>query len=249
MTNTNASRLDHIDAKAAYLLPMRLFIGLGWLRAGVEKLLDPNWAGGDSLHAFLTEQMAGGDVYFPFYAQFIHQVFLPNAAALAWIVLIGQLLVGAAIASGTLTNAALLGGLFMNLNFILAGRVDPSAFYVVIQLALFFGNAGAVVGVDAWLSRRVPSLFAAAQTEPYRPTAAERQLLRGAALLAAIAALLAVPFIREFGPQSVTDPAMLLFILGGVAALGSFLRSVAGPSRYAATPATGRQPQPSRPLD
>ncbi len=68
---------------------------------------------------------------------------------------IGQLLVGAAILLGLFTNAALLGGLFMNLNFILAGAPNPSAFYFVIQVALFIGGTGAIIGLDQLLGRRI----------------------------------------------------------------------------------------------
>ena len=37
----------------AYLVPLRLFIGIGWLRAAVEKLVEPTWYNGDALRAFL----------------------------------------------------------------------------------------------------------------------------------------------------------------------------------------------------
>ncbi len=41
--------------EGAYLLPLRLFIGLGWLRAFAEKVADPDWLGGVALAAFLQE--------------------------------------------------------------------------------------------------------------------------------------------------------------------------------------------------
>ena len=110
----------------AFLLPLRFFIGLGWLRAGVEKLIDPAWTSGDKLTNFFQTQIESNMVYFPFYENLIQGLFEPGALAMSWVVLIGELLAGVAILTGTVTNLALLGALFMNANFVLAGVVDDS---------------------------------------------------------------------------------------------------------------------------
>src|SRR4028119_1730219 len=152
-----------LSKDGAYLLPLRFFIGMGWLRASAEKIADPGWYDGTALTAFLEQELAGGHVVFPFYRAMIADVFLPNASALGVIVLIGELLAGVAILIGMFTNAALLGGMFMNLNFILAGTPDPSAFYFLIQVALFVGGVGAIAGVDTLLGRRVKNPLLVAQ--------------------------------------------------------------------------------------
>ncbi|MEC7182827.1 MAG: hypothetical protein VXW15_08950 [Bdellovibrionota bacterium] len=36
------------------LVPLRLFMGIGWMRAGVEKFLDPKWSSGETLIKFLN---------------------------------------------------------------------------------------------------------------------------------------------------------------------------------------------------
>jgi hypothetical protein len=36
----------------AYLPPLRVFIGIGWLRARAEKFVEPGWYDGSSLAAF-----------------------------------------------------------------------------------------------------------------------------------------------------------------------------------------------------
>jgi uncharacterized membrane protein YphA (DoxX/SURF4 family) len=198
----------------AFLLPLRLFIGLGWLRAGVEKLIDPAWTSGATLPLFFQAQMGADAISFPFYERLITQIFEPNALVLSWIILLGELLAGVAILTGTLTNVALLGGLFMNLNFVLAGVVNPSAFYIVIQGALLSANAGATLGGDAILARYGRSLLS---TVPFTSEIGKRWLgkwtLLLGGLLCSLAATLVVPYIRDFGPHSVDDPAMLLFIL------------------------------------
>ncbi len=205
---------DELKRGNAILLPLRFFIGLGWLRAGVEKLLNPAWTSGTKLPEFFQAQLDANALYFPFYETLINQVFEPNAFILSWIILIGQLLAGIAILTGTLTNLALLGGLFMNLNFVLAGAVSPSAFYIVIQCALLASNVGATCGGDSFLSRHIHAfcLVAQPQFELQSRAVAKWGLLLGG-ISCCITAVLIVPYIRDFGPHSIEDPAMLMFIL------------------------------------
>jgi thiosulfate dehydrogenase [quinone] large subunit len=145
-----------LQRENAYMLPLRLFIGLGWTRAGLEKLIDAEWHSGVSLIAFFTGQIDDRMIYFPFYERLVNNLFMPHAQLLSWIIIVGELLAGLAIGLGLLTKPALLGGLFMNVNFLLVGRVNPSAFYIVIQVALLSANAGTVSGLDALAVRRRP---------------------------------------------------------------------------------------------
>jgi hypothetical protein len=146
--------------------------------------------------------------------------------------MLGQLLVGLAILSGTLTSLALLGGMFMNLNFLLAGEPDPSAFYVVIQMLLLVSNAGAILGLDAWLSSRVHHPLVAAQAE-HRPTHAPfgRCFFRLAGLLFLVVIVGALASARDFSPAgSVRDPSIVLAVLatvGAASALIGYLQSCA----------------------
>jgi uncharacterized membrane protein YphA (DoxX/SURF4 family) len=211
-----------LQNEQAYLLPLRLFIGLGWLRAGAEKLMGTEWMSGQALTKFLTEQLQTGAVHFPFYEQLIHNVFLPNVVVLSWIIIIGQFMAGMGIMCGAFSNAALLGGMFMNLNFVLVGKTNPSAFYLVIQTVLFVGHTGAVWGLDKKLSRVIPSIFITARPtgnlKPY-----ERQVFLIVACVCWIAAVLFVPSIRDFSPHSVDDPAMLLSILSALMGLTALI--------------------------
>lgn len=231
-----ARRVARAEAhkEGVVLVPLRVFVGLGWLRAAAEKAVDPAWWDGAGLTAFLDAQLAGGQVIFPAYRAAMEGVFLPAAPVLAWVVLIGQLLAGLGILFGAFTGAALLGGLFMNLNFLLAGASNPSGFYVVIQAALLAANAGAVLGLDA---RRAPSW-----PRPGLP----RLTLGLGVLLALAVALLALSRVRAWDPAgSVHDPAMVLAILAGLAAwwLGLALLRIPAPpvpaDRRGATAAEG----------
>lgn len=205
--------------EGAYLVPLRLFIGLGWLRACAEKMADPGWKDGSTLAAFLHERVATGTVAIPPYAWLIEHVFLPHAAALALVVLLGQLLAGAGILLGALTNAALLGGLFMNLNFLLAGEPNPSAFYIVIQAVLLLVNVGAVLGIDARLAARVRSPLLAAQPPGLRTLRPGHRPTVAAAVMALVVAAYALTHVTNWDPEgSVEDSAMILATLGGLGA-------------------------------
>lgn len=203
------------------LVPARAFIGLGWLRACAEKLADSGWRDGSSLVTFLNGQMAEGIVAVPAYRQAIEGLFIPSAAALAWVIMVGQFLAGAAILVGGFTNAALIGALFMNANFLLAGEPNPSAFYVVVQAILLATQAGAVLGVDAELSATIRNPYFVAQ-----PVGRGRLGDAGRGLLAAVAlACLFVSFatlahVADWSAAgSVHDPAMVVAILAGLGAV------------------------------
>jgi thiosulfate dehydrogenase [quinone] large subunit len=200
----------HLRAEAhkdgAYLVPLRVFIGIGWLRAFAEKAIEPGWRDGTSLTAFLTDRLREGRVALPPYESLVTAVFLPNATALGWIVMVGQLLAGLAILTGCTTRAALVGGLFMNLNFLLAGQPDPSAFYIVIQIALLLANTGAILGLDEHLPQPV---------RPCRRSGPRAWAWPGTVFLMALGvAAYALSCAKEWGPAgSVHDPAMILAIL------------------------------------
>jgi thiosulfate dehydrogenase (quinone) large subunit len=249
-TTDKARRLaqQELSKDGAYLLPLRLFIGMGWLRASAEKIPDPGWYDGTALTAFLEEGLAGGHIVFPFYRALITDVFLPNAGALGVVVMIGELLAGAAILVGMFTNAALLGGMFMNLNFILAGAPDPSAFYFLIQVALFVGGIGAIAGADALLGRRVknPLLVAQNRTPVRRFRTRERVFLGLAALWLGLAAY-ALAHVSTLDPgRSVEDPAMILGVLFGLSGVQAFIAYLRQRPTENASRAPDAPPHPAR---
>ncbi|MBC8077513.1 MAG: hypothetical protein H7Y32_15675 [Chloroflexales bacterium] len=211
--------LSDLRREAAVLVPLRGFIGLGWLRAAMEKVVDPGWADGSSLTTFLLQQEA--HAAFPAYQALMTNAFLPHTMLLSWIILIGQLLAGAAIVAGFLTRAALIGALFMNINFLLAGVPNPSAFYLVIQGALLMANTGMILGVDGWLRQWALGRRASSQAVPaLSPRQPRRWLLVASVVVFGGIAGAAAPYIRDFSPAgSVHDPAMLVVIVSLMAAV------------------------------
>jgi thiosulfate dehydrogenase (quinone) large subunit len=140
--------LRELRRETIWWVPLRLFIAVGWLRACAEKISDPAWYDGSRLTAFLNEHLARGDAALPAYTRLMQDVFLPTASGLAWVVLVGQALVGASLLIGWRTRGALAAGLFMNANFLAAGEPNPSAFYIVMQMALLVGGAERSFALD-----------------------------------------------------------------------------------------------------
>ena len=222
-----ASAQDAARADGIYLVPLRAFIGLGWMRAFAEKATDPGWRDGSSLSAFLLERLQGDDIAFPAYEALVADAFLPQATGLGWVVMVGQFLTGFAILCGGLTSAALLCGLFMNLNFLLAGVPDPSAFYIVIQAVLLLTGAGAILGLDARLAAVIRDPLLSAQPAGRASPATAPPVLAGAALLALAIVAYALPHVTDWSPAgSVHDPAMIFAILAGMAAAWSTLAAL-----------------------
>ncbi len=207
------------------LLPLRWFIGLGWIRASVEKIVAPGWTDGAAPTAFLENHLHGGSIPFPFYDFLITEAFLPHATVLGLIILVGEVFAGLGIITGTFSNLALLGGLFMNVNFILAGEPNPSAFYIVIQSALLITNAGAVLGFDRYLSRIIPYSLIVAQPQSEDEYKGKSNFVLFAPILGCFA-IYALFFVEDFSPGgSVHDPAMVLVVLALMGAITALIIS------------------------
>ena len=221
--------MAELRTNGAVLVPLRLFIGVGWLRAGVAKAVDADWYDGTALAAFISERLPQVTQTFPWYSWLLEETFLPFAAPLGVIVMVGQVLVGLGVLTGTLTTAALAAGLLMNVNFVLAGSPDPNAFYLVIQVTLLFAGTGAILGGDAWLSRRLrsPLLVAGAPSSGHPNTGHRRRLVALATVCLALA-LSCAPAVATLQPENVMrDPAMILavtFVLAGMSAAISLAR-------------------------
>ena len=173
------------------LFPARAFLAFGWLRAGVEKAIDPDWWSGAALDAFLAEQTSA---MLPFMEPLTDAFVAPAPAITAFIVLVAELALGVLLLTGRRLGTALLGASALNVIFVLMGVVTPSAFYLVLQLTLLLA-LGARTG---WF------------------TARRRVALIGAAGLAGVAL---APFIATLHPAEVIhDPAIMLVTVGALTA-------------------------------
>ncbi len=164
----------------AFLLPLQLFLAAGWLRAGIEKVIDPRWWTGDGLRNFLDEQTAE---MLPYFGPFADGVIEPWAGGVAWLVLVTQLAIGGCLVTNRHVRPALWAGVILNVSFVMAGRVNPSAFYLVMEAALLLA-----------LSR------------PISVRIAQRR-----AMVWLFIGTLSLPFVRTVHPaEAIDDPALML---------------------------------------
>jgi len=158
------------DIRWAWIwLIVRLYIGYEWLHAGYEKLNNAAWMGskaGTAIKGFVNGALAktGGehpDVQ-QWYASFLRHVVLPHTATFSYLVSFGETLVGLALIVGIFTGIAAFFGVFMNMNYLLAGSVssNPVLFVGALLVILAWRTAG-WWGLDRWM---LPALGT-----PWRP--------------------------------------------------------------------------------
>ncbi len=138
---------------------VRLYVGWQWLSAGFEKITSSAWFGshaGSALTGFLNGAIAQTSGAHPnvqgWYGVFLHVIVLSHPVIWSNIISVGECAVGVALIIGVFTGIAAFFGLFMNLNYLLAGTVstNPILFTLGIGLVLAWRVAG-WWGVDRWL--------------------------------------------------------------------------------------------------
>lgn len=140
---------------------LRIWIGWQWLTSGWGKVFGEGrgvWVGGKAgiaITGFLKGALGKTAGEHPdvqaWYGWFINNIALPNAKIFSYMVAFGELLVGIALLLGLLTVPALLGGFFLNLNFLLAGAVSMNPILLTIEaILLLVGPASYSIGLDRW---------------------------------------------------------------------------------------------------
>ncbi len=169
------ARFLFADTRMAWFwLIVRLYVGYQWLTAGLEKLTGysftfdafakPTGYGpwvfgahdGAAIKGFVAGALAQANGPYPavqsWYASFLQSFVLPNAAMFAYLVTFGEILVGLGLIFGVLTGIAAFFGVFMNLNFMLAGAVsiNPIIGMLAVLIVLAWRIAG-YYGIDSVL--------------------------------------------------------------------------------------------------
>ena len=168
------ARFLFADTRMAWLwLIVRLYVGYEWLTAGLDKLTGYSYtfdafgqkAGspwvfgahdGAAMKGFVAGALAQTGGAHPavqgWYGAFLQNVVLPNATVFAYMVTFGEILIGLGLIFGCLTGIAAFFGVFMNLNFMLAGAVSINP--VIGVLAMFLVLAWRIAGywgIDRYL--------------------------------------------------------------------------------------------------
>ncbi|MDD5318677.1 MAG: TQO small subunit DoxD [Candidatus Pacebacteria bacterium] len=142
-----------------FWLVVRIYVGWQWLEAGWSKVISPAWAGpnaGGALSGFINGALGKATGAHPdvqgWYAWFLQSLVLPHVNLWSHFVAYGELLVGVGLILGLLTGIAAFFGLFMNLNYLLAGTVsiNPVLFTLSIGIILAWRTAG-YLGLDRYV--------------------------------------------------------------------------------------------------
>lgn len=151
-------------AAGLFWLPIRIYVGVSFLEAGLHKLTDPGWTqGGASLLAYweravaIPEAPARPAITYDWYRDFIQFLININAESwFAWLVLLGEIAIGLGLIFGVLTGIAAFFGALMNMSFLLAGSAstNPVLFTFGIGLMLAWKVAG-YYGIDRYLLPRL----------------------------------------------------------------------------------------------
>jgi thiosulfate dehydrogenase [quinone] large subunit len=144
---------------AWFWLIIRVYVGWQWLEAGWDKIHNAIWVGpdaGGALTGFVNGALGKMGGTHPdvsgWYGWFLQHAVLPHASLWSHMVAYGEFLVGIALIVGILTGIAAFFGLFMNLNYLLAGTVstNPILFILALGLVLAWRVAG-FLGLDYWV--------------------------------------------------------------------------------------------------
>lgn len=148
------------DTRMAWFwLIVRLYLGYEWLMAGWGKLTNPAWAGphaGAALKGFVEGALTktGGahpDVQW-WYAAFLKATVLPHLLIWSNLVAWGEFLVGVALILGFLVGVATFFGMFMNLNYMLAGTVSVNPIWFTIGIGLILAwRISGYIGLDRFV--------------------------------------------------------------------------------------------------
>lgn len=140
-------------------LGARLYLGYEWFQSGREKLADSAWTdGGTALRGYWERAVSVPEqgrppISYGFYREYI-QYMLDNEwyGWFAWVVMLGEVLIGIGLILGALVGVAAFFGALMNMSFMLAGTTstNPVLFSLSIALILAWRVAG-LIGLDRWL--------------------------------------------------------------------------------------------------
>jgi thiosulfate dehydrogenase [quinone] large subunit len=142
-----------------FWLPIRLFLGLSWIEAGVHKATGGGWLdGGSALAAYWERAVQIPEegrppITYDWYRDFLNLLLGGHHETwFSWIITFGEIAVGIGLIVGALTGIAAFFGAFMNMSFLLAGSAssNPVLFTAAIGLMLAWRVAG-YYGVDRYL--------------------------------------------------------------------------------------------------
>lgn len=141
------------------LLPLRLFLGVTFTFAGLQKLANPNFFDAKSPISIQSQLIAAA------HTSPIHALVssLEGAAVFVGVLIaVGEVAVGLGTLFGLFTRVAALGGLLLSLSLFLTVSFHASPFFTGADIVFFFAwlpfivaGGGTQLSLDAWIKQRV----------------------------------------------------------------------------------------------
>jgi thiosulfate dehydrogenase (quinone) large subunit len=157
--------LFHGWAGALLWLPLRLYFGIEWIKAGWEKVTDPAWmTTGKAVSGFAAgsiERGTAGDhpaVAYGWWVNFLE--FLRDSSwftpLLAKAIAIGEVGIGVLLIVGLFTGVAAGLGATLNFSFMFSGSAGVNPAFLLAQVLLVAGwRVAGYLGADAWVLPRL----------------------------------------------------------------------------------------------
>jgi thiosulfate dehydrogenase (quinone) large subunit len=151
-------RADGSVATGWALMPLRLFLGVTFLYAGLNKLANPDFFR-DSSPISIHTQLAGAARTSPIHGLLSHLVSI--APLIGALIALGEVAVGIGTLLGLFSRIAAIGGMLVSLSLFLAVSYHSSPYFTGSDIVFFFawtplvlaGAAGAPA-LDTWLAER-----------------------------------------------------------------------------------------------
>ena len=139
------------------ILPLRLFLGITLVYAGLQKFFDPNYLSASSPNG-VQSQMAASAITSPISA--IVSQAAEHATLFGLTIALGELLVGLGVILGIWVRIAALGGFLLSLSFLLTVSWGTSPYYLGPDIVFMFafipfiiGGDGGVLSIEAVIRR------------------------------------------------------------------------------------------------
>ncbi len=141
-----------------YLLPLRLFLGVTFLFAGLQKLANPDFFRATSpisIHA----QLVGASHTSPIGSLLGHLV--GSASGIGALIAVAEVAVGVGALLGLLTRIAAIGGMLVSISLFLAISFHSRPYFTGSDIVFVFawtplvlGGAAGAPALDTWWARR-----------------------------------------------------------------------------------------------
>ena len=161
----------------AALVPLRLFLGVTFIFAGLQKLANPNFFNRNSPIS-IWSQLVGAQRNSPIH--FLVGHLLKVATPLGVLIAVGEVAIGLGVLLGLMTRVAAAGGMLLSLGLFLTVSFHSSPYYTGADIVFFFaltplllGGAGELLALDPLLRRRAMEIVARRQR--YRSAAGGRR--------------------------------------------------------------------------